>query len=130
LTWASALRQRGRNTDGTSLLALHVPPTRADNSAAVQRVEQEVDIVRQHFASLAGVALRQAVDASDSPSDVILKYCDSEHVDLVVLGTRAERSPDGSLLGSVSSAVVARASAPVLLVPPGLWRTSAREPLP
>lgn len=130
LTWASALRQRGRNGHGTSLVALHVRPTRADNSAAVLRVEQEVDAVRQHLASLAGVAVRQAVDASDSPPDVILKYCESEHVDLVVLGTRAERSTDGTLLGSVSSAVVAKATAPVLLVPPGLWRSRGREPLP
>ena len=130
LTWASALRQRGHNGEGTSVVALHVTPISADNSAAVRQVEQEVDTVRQHFASLAGVALRQAVKPSDRPPEVILKYCESEHVDLVVLGTRAEWSPHDTMLGSVSSAVVARATTPVLLVPPGLWRTRGREPLP
>ncbi|MEX2281790.1 MAG: universal stress protein [Gemmatimonadota bacterium] len=130
LTWASALRRRARDGGGTDVVALHVTPTGASNSAAVRRLQQEIDTVRQHLASLAGVDIRQSIDESNDPSGVILRQAESLAVDLVVLGTRAEKAVDGAMLGSVSSAVVCRATTPVLLVPPGIWRSTGREPLP
>ncbi len=129
MTWASALRQRPRMGEGTSIVALHVA-VESDGSDAVQRLAREVEIVEQRVASLAKVHLRQVVVASGDPPDAILKYAGSEGVDLVVLGTRAQKPVDDSLLGSVSSAVVSSATMPVLLVPPAVWRSSGREPLP
>ena len=130
LTWASALRQRARLGSNTSVVALHVTSENAGASDPVHQLEHEVELVRQHFASLAGVDLRHDVDTSADPPRAILKYADSERADLIVLGTRAEKAVDGTLLGSVSSAVVCNATTPILLVPPGIWRSRGREPLP
>ena len=48
--------------------------------------------------------------------------------DLVVLGTRGLGLTETSGLGSVSAAIVASLSLPILLVPPAVWRVhGARE---
>jgi nucleotide-binding universal stress UspA family protein len=49
-------------------------------------------------------------------ADGILAYADSQHADLIVVGSRGRGSVAGTLLGSVSRSVLSRASRPVLIV--------------
>jgi len=51
-----------------------------------------------------------------APIDGILDLAESEHVDLIVLGTHGRLGIDRVLLGSVAEAVVRRAKCPVLAV--------------
>jgi nucleotide-binding universal stress UspA family protein len=53
---------------------------------------------------------------SGTPVDGILRTAESEHVDLIVLGTHGHRGIAHVLLGSVAEAVVRRAKCPVLAV--------------
>ncbi|MCE9607899.1 MAG: universal stress protein [Planctomycetia bacterium] len=53
---------------------------------------------------------------SGSPAGRILDIAESEHVDLIVLGTHGRRGIDRVLMGSVAEAVVRRAKCPVLAV--------------
>jgi universal stress protein A len=50
------------------------------------------------------------------PVDGILGIAESEHVDLIVLGTHGRRGIDRVLMGSIAEAVVRRAKCPVLAV--------------
>ena len=81
---------------------------REDRSAAVQAVVRRARSV--------DVAATFLVWDGD-PGDGILAAADAERADLIVVGSRG-RGTVGRLLGSVSDAVVRRASVPVLVVGP------------
>lgn len=49
----------------------------------------------------------------------------SADLDLLVCGSRGRGRPTAMLLGSVSTHLVAHARSPVLVVPPGMWRSDA-----
>lgn len=49
----------------------------------------------------------------------------SADLDLLVCGSRGRGRPTAALLGSVSTHLVAHARSPVLVVPPGMWRSDA-----
>jgi nucleotide-binding universal stress UspA family protein len=50
------------------------------------------------------------------PAPAIIKVADTEHFDLIVLGSRGHGQVVNLLLGSVSSAVTQKAHCPVLVV--------------
>lgn len=53
-----------------------------------------------------------------APIDRILDLAESEHADLIVIGTHGRRGLDRMLMGSVAEAIVRRAKCPVLTVKP------------
>lgn len=118
MTWASALRPRGAQTE---VLVLHVTPRDSDESADHAILEQEVDLVRQQLSGPARVDIRTLVDRSDATADAILARARDESIDLLVIGTRRTNMSTAAMLGSVSSAVSRQTECPVLLVPPEVW---------
>lgn len=52
------------------------------------------------------------------PAEEIVKYVDTEGIDLVIMGTHGRKGLDRILFGSVASHVVTRSSAPVMTVNP------------
>lgn len=59
------------------------------------------------------------------PADAIMRVAETEHYDLIVVGSRGQGQLRGLLLGSVSSAVAQRAPCPVLVVHPSCARADA-----
>lgn len=53
-----------------------------------------------------------------SPAEKILEVADAHGADLIVIGSRGRRAITGTMLGSVSSAVVHRSDRPVLVARP------------
>jgi nucleotide-binding universal stress UspA family protein len=65
---------------------------------------------------LQALSLVQEQIESAHPADAILSYADDHAVDLIVMGTHGRRGVDRMLFGSVTEAVVRRASCPTLTV--------------
>ncbi|MFP5221902.1 MAG: universal stress protein [Acidobacteriota bacterium] len=63
-----------------------------------------------------GISARTVMDYGSSPADSILTFAESEHVDLIVLGSRAKTGLDRFLIGSVASKVVAHSTCSVMVL--------------
>ena len=118
LTWSSALRSR----ESARLSVLHVEdsPRGRQDTASVDRIQGELEVLRRTGGTWAGVTI-EAVTASSA--DVVDAIADraTDH-DLVVLGTRGLGTLEDGGLGSVSAALLDRIDVPMLLVPPAVWR--------
>jgi nucleotide-binding universal stress UspA family protein len=71
------------------------------------------------------VSARAAFDANDDVAAAIAARA-AEH-DLIVVGTRGLGARGGEGIGSIAAALLRQVSVPLLLVPPAVWRTYARE---
>ena len=131
LAWASALRRRNNGARvPTTLVALHVLADESDSASRLAALQQQINRVNDRLAHAAGVKVQQLLEYGSDPASQIIKQAEDGRCDLLVLGTRGKRVANGALFGSVSSAVVRRATMPVLLVPPTVWLDRAGEPLP
>jgi nucleotide-binding universal stress UspA family protein len=134
LAWSSALRgpptlAKGRSP--TQLTAMFVDRAEGAGSAtpsAKHALEAELDRVRKEAGSWAGVSIHGVTVASVDVAGAIADRARDERADLVVLGTRGRGLDGGSRLGSVSADVSRRMDAPVLLVPPAVWRKVGSAP--
>ena len=133
LSWASALRGArkgvGSATDETvSLTALFVDKSAAsaDRSSSQPRaLEDELSRLRADAGQWAGVTVSGATRSGNDVGAAIADVAHENGCDLLVLGTRGLGLDDVGRLGSVSLAVARRVEAPILLVPPAVWRTYA-----
>jgi nucleotide-binding universal stress UspA family protein len=113
---------------GIELVLVHIgPPTEAPGVSAApsgqRRLrESELDDAKALVARIAGEA---GVDpdtrshlATGDAADRIVALCSDEHASFVVLGSRGRGTVRSALLGSVSSAVAAKAPCPCVIVPP------------
>ena len=127
LSWASALRDRIGSPP--ELTALHVHSD--DRSEAAERWKREVDhelgVLRRSAGDWAGVAVDGIAVHGQDPVRAIVDACERLRADLVVLGTRGAGQNGEHRLGSVSAAVLGQSRAPVLLVPPAVWRDHAKD---
>ncbi|MEO8337741.1 MAG: universal stress protein, partial [bacterium] len=130
LSWSSALRKRTPTGAGATLIALHVD-TGADPAGASARmersVEHDVELLQRNAAAWAGVTVEGITVTHPDPVTAISQYAVDSHAELVILGTRASREHGESIWGSLSAAVTAQVSIPVLLVPPAVWRDHAHD---
>jgi nucleotide-binding universal stress UspA family protein len=128
LTWASALRHRPTQppSDSTELFVLHVETGVGEGASADDAMRVLMADVNERIMSATGIGVRCVEVAGADPASVIGEHSATHGIDLIVLGTRAESAPEPRL-GSVSSAVVTRATGPVLLVPPRVWQAEDRE---
>jgi nucleotide-binding universal stress UspA family protein len=60
------------------------------------------------------------------PAEGLLEAADRHEADLIVVGTRGESAARGVLLGSVATTVIAHATCPVVVIPPGMAADGAR----
>lgn len=119
LQWASALRPtHAKSTTPATLAALYVY-SNGDASTAKRALDAEFERIRDDAGHWAGVDVERLVIPADDPADAIAKHA----ADLTVIGTRGAGTDDAPRLGSVSQAVLRRTRAPVLLVPPAVWRS-------
>lgn len=107
----------------TRMTVLHVNPALSMNEPPIGiDVDEKIEEEGRHILEPAADYLEDAeasfrmVAAHGDPADVICKTADSEKVDLIVIGTRGKSLVSEMLLGSVSHAVIQRASCPVLTV--------------
>ena len=87
------------------------PELRREAEAAIERADTK-----------AIVHVREEVRWGNTPADEILTMAEEEKVDLLVLATHGRGAVQRALIGSVASGVARRATCPVLLVPPTLWK--------
>jgi nucleotide-binding universal stress UspA family protein len=124
LSWASALRDRGATVP--TLTALHVSSD-ARSTTKQQGVEEELAILRRVSGDWAGVDVRGTTIPAEDAASAIAAQASATNAELVVLGTRGSDKHHDGALGSVSAAVLGVVHAPVLLVPPAVWRDYARD---
>ena len=130
LSWSSAIRQPKANDSGTTLTALHVESGRPLSPPTAHRrrvVDHELDVLKRGAGSWAGVSVTGATETSDDPVGAIVQFANDQKPGLLVLGTRGLAEKTKSGLGSVSSAVTNQIDIPVLLVPPAVWRSYAKD---
>ncbi len=129
LTWASALRRRVPHQQGTptrvEALYVHSDPS-ANEPELESQLRAEVSAIEQRVAKIAGIGIEHHVDRDENVAAAILQQAEKRDATLLVLGTRGKRITTDPL-GSVSSAVTADATRPILLVPPEVWRAEATE---
>jgi nucleotide-binding universal stress UspA family protein len=127
LSWASALRAGATSGRDTTLTALHVETEGEDAGTASlpTSVDRELEILREDAGDWAGVTVRGTTQKSTDAVQTIADYSVDQRADLVVVGTRGLGLDDVARLGSVSAAVTTRLQAPILLVPPAVWRAHA-----
>lgn len=132
LSWASALRAHRATSDHTtSLTALSVQGTSsAEQSAQSRALDEEVRRVRKLAGEWAGIGIESVIVESSDVATGIIGYAKERHADLLVLGARGLSPEDTERLGSVSATVTKQLDLPALLVPPGVWKRVAAEPVP
>jgi nucleotide-binding universal stress UspA family protein len=124
LSWASAMR--GRDQEPPTLTALHVS-TDAPGAQTTEHPDHELEILRRASGDWAGVDVRGMTIAAEDAVTAIATHAATWKADLVVLGTRGGNPRTDAALGSVSASVLGIAKAPVLVVPPAIWREYARD---
>jgi len=125
LSWASALRKTQKVREGpvgesAALTALLVEGKKG--AASEQALDEELNQLRRDAGSWAGVGVRGVVVTNRDIPQAIADYAGEHRSDLIVLGTRGLGSEAVGRLGSVALGVIRRLDAPVLLVPPAVWR--------
>jgi nucleotide-binding universal stress UspA family protein len=80
---------------------------------AHQRIEALATVLRKE-----GFVATTALLIQGATAETILREADRLGADVILMGTRARGALRSLLLGSVSKAVVAGSSRPVLLIPP------------
>ena len=68
--------------------------------------------------SLGGLSKYETRVVVGSPAEEIVKYADSEGIDLIVMGTHGRKGLDRTLMGSVADHVIKHANTPVLTINP------------
>ena len=130
LSWSSALRPRGADSGAPILTALHVhdhDDESEDRARRKRTVDHELDVLRRNAGDWAGVEVGGITRPGTDAVEAIASLASELDVDLVVLGTRGIGAAADGTLGSVSAAVLGHVRAPVLLVPPAVWRNFAKE---
>jgi nucleotide-binding universal stress UspA family protein len=128
LSWTSALRSRATAAEPTTLTALHVAAeSRSYHDSRARRiVEREIEQLRTLAGEWAGITVESVTVEGADVAATIARQASEQHCDLVVLGTRG-LGDSTSGLGSVSAEVVRRLDAPILLVPPAVWRQWSKD---
>lgn len=128
--WIARVRSQQelrKATEGsTELRVLHVVRSSPDWRAFSPEIAREIRALGDHPWVAGRLRLHRAIAWSRTPAEEIVRMADDASVDLIGMGVRGHGPLLRALLGSVSSAVLRRASAPVLLFPPRMcerWRS-------
>ena len=127
LSWASALRDRAGDAPLLTALHVHADDGSGDRGRWKRNVDHELDILRRTGGDWAGVKVSGITLPAGDTVGAIAEHARAMGAGLVVLGTRGANQQAQNGLGSVSAAAIGRVSAPVLLVPPAVWRDYAGD---
>jgi nucleotide-binding universal stress UspA family protein len=130
LSWSSALRSRAPDADVPTLTALHVDAGAGAPGGVprmLESMDHELDLLRRSAGGWAGVTVQGVTQPDDDTVKAIANFAIDHGAELVVLGTRGLTGDSSAELGSISAAVTRRLDVPVLLVPPAIWRSCARD---
>jgi nucleotide-binding universal stress UspA family protein len=107
---------------GAELVVVHAVPA---NQPVNWHARARLDLIERlrRKAEHANVRFAERVQSGD-PADIILLHARSLRPDVIVMGTHQRRGIDRLRTGSVAERVTARATAPVLLAPPGAQATT------
>lgn len=94
----------------------------------VPELERQVERARSRVAGAETLDIGIEVLWGNNPTEETVRWVKRSGIDLLVMGTQGSTGPKRVLLGSVASSVARQNPCPVLLVPPSLWRGSARAP--
>jgi nucleotide-binding universal stress UspA family protein len=127
LSWASALRRR--DGGATSLTALHVMDAEspADVETRERAIEEALAPTREAAGDWSGVTINTQIVRAGNAVDGIAAHVETHSPQLVALGTRGLGLDSVGRIGSVASEVMRRVGAPILLVPPAMWKSHARD---
>jgi nucleotide-binding universal stress UspA family protein len=93
----------------------YIAPFPIDEASVRSSVEEHLERFVQEHIQKAGRPLRQAV-VLGKPFVEIIRYCQEEKIDLIVLGTHGHSALASILLGSVAEKVVRKAPCAVLTI--------------
>ena len=93
----------------------YIAPFPIDEASIQSSVEEHLDRFVQEHIQIEGRPLRQQV-VLGNPYLEIIRYCQEEKIDLIVLGTHGHSALGSILLGSVAEKVVRKAPCPVLTI--------------
>jgi nucleotide-binding universal stress UspA family protein len=136
--WAGSLgaSDGGSGLPGVALRVIHVIPKHYENldipfdrAVIGPQLHAEIDESQRRVGSAARVDVREEALWGNAPSEEIIRYAESEEVDLLVMGTHGYGAVGRALIGSVTSRVARAAPCSMLLVPPALWQV-AEDPEP
>jgi nucleotide-binding universal stress UspA family protein len=126
LSWASALRDREGKPP--TLTALHISSdASASGAGRPQDLDEELETLRRGSGDWAGVEVSGKTISAEDAVSAIAAHAKASKADLVVLGTRGGIARSDAALGSVSAAVLGAVQAPVMVIPPTVWRDYARD---
>jgi nucleotide-binding universal stress UspA family protein len=134
--WAGALGTRGSGPGApeTEVAVVHVVPQFLavaeppfDRATVPAGMNRQVDSAVQAAGSPPHVQVCEHVLWNDRPAAEIVSFAWREHADLLVLATHGDRPVKRALIGGTAASVVRRATCPVLLVPPALWRSRRKR---
>jgi nucleotide-binding universal stress UspA family protein len=127
--YGAALAKRA-GARATIVCVRHAPPRMFGDPFYARELSRELararDVVKVAAAELASAGIDVEIEVLEgNPAAQIANLARSRDADLIVIGSRGRGAITGSLLGSVSQAVVDRADRPVLVVKPR--RAAARR---
>lgn len=120
LMWAAALAE----ATSAEVVAVHVLTYSREllrdlgpDTVHTWRHDLEQRLEGEWTAPISGVPHRTRLIEADSPAAGLLSAAASEHVDLIVVGTKGHGNLPGRVLGGVSYRLAHRAQQPVVVVP-------------
>jgi nucleotide-binding universal stress UspA family protein len=119
--------------EGAEVIVLHVVDSKHLSSIPNEAIDaggnfsEHSDKVLYHFESVIAdlekdkdeknqVKIRK-LSLEGKPCDVILKVCEKEHIDMIVMSNSGKNKVDRFLLGSVTEKIIREAPVPVLVIP-------------
>jgi nucleotide-binding universal stress UspA family protein len=130
LVWAAAFGagDAGGGLPGVALRVIHVIPKHYesvdipfDRAVIGPQLHSEIENAQKRVGNAASVDVREEALWGNAPSEEIVRYAETEGIDLVVMGTHGYGAVGRALIGSVTSRVARNAPCALLLVPPPLW---------
>jgi nucleotide-binding universal stress UspA family protein len=123
LSWASALRGAKGGVALTALVVESARVTRSGRPAPKQMLDEALNRLRKDAGTWANVDVSGAIVTRGDVVTAIAESVSEMNADLVVLGTRGLGLDAVGRLGSISLGVAQKTHAPILLVPPAVWRS-------
>lgn len=130
--------------ENAEVVVLHVVDSKHLSSISEESIEsgdvnfsEYSDVVLDHFESVIKEIERdkdeknrveiKKLSVEGKPCDIILKVCEKENIDMIVMSNSGKNKVDRFLLGSVTERIIREAPVPVLVIPANYTPVSQRQ---